>query len=196
MNGDLNLLFQSRKTVLELLRDREYDVPLMYDCDNFNDFRQLHSNKKLDIFVKQPNNCYVKFIILNKIRPQVVREYIEEIQNKYTGENGSIIIILKNKPHNSLFKVSKEFNNIQFFWLSELIHNITKHRLNPKFELLNNNEIDDLLKKYNLISKLSLPLILSSDPICKYFNFKVGNICKVTSISPTNGVYVSYRVVK
>ena len=196
MNGDLTLLYKCRKTIIELLRDRKYNVPLVFDCEKFSDFKQLHINKQLDIFVKEPKKCYVKFIVLNKTRPQLIREYIEDIQSKYTEADGNIILILKNKPHNSLFKVSKEYKNIQFFWLDELVNNITHHRLNPKFEKLSENEIVELLKKYNLKSKLSLPLMLPTDAISKYFNFKSGDVCRITKISPTNGIYISYRNIK
>ena len=196
MNNDLNTLLKCRKTLIEMLRDRGFDVPLMYDCADLTEFKHLYNNKRLDIFVKSPYKCYAKFIILNKTRPQIVREYIEEIQYKYTGEEGHIIIILKNKPHNSLFKVTKEFKNIQFFWLSELINNITHHRLNPSFKLLNETQINELLSKYNLKNKTSLPIMLSSDAISKYFNYKIGDVCKVVKISPTNGTYISYRTIK
>ena len=196
MNQDLTILLKARKTALQLLRDRKYEVPDIFDCDDITEFKQLYQNKRLDIFVKQPSKCYIKFIILNKSRPQVIREYIEEIQSRYTGEDGQIIIILKSKPHNTLFKVIKEYKNLQFFWLSELINNITKHSLNPRFIKLEEDEIAKLLEKYKLKNKLSLPIMLSTDPICKYFNYKVGDVCRIQKSSPTSGSYTTYRTIK
>ena len=197
MNNDLLVLFKCRKTLIQLLRDRGYDVPLVYDCDKLNEFKQIHQAKRLDIFVKEPNKCYVKFVIINKTRPQMIRDYIDDIKKKYiTDKDGYIIIILKNKPHNTLFKLTKEFNNIQFFWLEELVNNITHHSLNPKFEKLSTTQINDLLKHYSLSSKYFLPITLSSDPIAKYYNFTSGDVFKVTRSSITNGVYISYRCIK
>lgn len=197
MNNDLLVLFKCRKTLIQLLRDRGYDVPLVYDCDKLSEFKQIHQAKRLDIFVKEPKKCYVKFVIINKTRPQMIRDYLEDIKKKYiTDDNDSIIIILKNKPHNTLFKLSKEFKNIQFFWLEELVNNITHHSLNPKFEKLTPNQVSSLLKHYSLTSKYFLPITLYTDPIAKYYNFVSGDVFKVTRSSITNGVYISYRCIK
>lgn len=196
MNNDLAILYNCRNTLIELLRDRGYTVPEIYICNKMSEFRSLHQSKKLDIFVKEPKKCYAKFVIVNKTRPQVVREYIADIQKKYTGEDGSIIIILKNKPHTSLFKLSKDFKNIQFFWLNELINNITHHNLNPKFIKISQEQEIELLERYDLRSKLQLPIILASDPISKYFGYVSGDICKIERKSITNGIDISYRCVK
>ena len=196
MNHDLKILYSCHQTIIQLLNDRGFKVPSIFNCNTLEDFKLLNNNKQLDIFVKEPHKCFVKFIIMNKARPQIIREIIEELKKKYTEEEGEIIIILKNKPHNSLFKVSKEYKNIQFFWLSELINNITHHKLNPKFTKLTDEETIDILKHYNLHSKLQLPIMLISDPISKYFNYKSGDVCKVYKNSPTNGEYISYRYVK
>lgn len=196
MNNDLNIIYNCRKTLIELLKDRGYSVPDIYICKKMGEFRQLHQNKRLDIFVKEPNKCYAKFVILSKTRPQTIREYIVDIKNNYTGEDGNIIIILKNKPHNSLFKLSKEFKNIQFFWLNELINNITKHHLNPKFIKLNNDDVNTLMNRYHIRNKLQLPIMFVSDPISKYFGYSSGDICRVERKSVTNGIDISYRYVK
>jgi DNA-directed RNA polymerase subunit H (RpoH/RPB5) len=71
---------------------------------------------------------------------------------------------------------------------------IEKHELVPKHILLNEKEKEEVLKKYGITLK-DLPRILSSDPMAKALNAKVGDIIKIIRKSPTAEVSEYYRVV-
>ncbi len=71
---------------------------------------------------------------------------------------------------------------------------ILSHRYNPKFELLSKEEVEELLKRYN-VTLLQLPKIKASDPVCKLFKAKPNDVFKITRKSPTAGESVFYRVV-
>ena len=71
---------------------------------------------------------------------------------------------------------------------------IEKHELVPKHILLNVKEKEEVLKKYGITLK-DLPRILSSDPMAKALNAKVGDIIKIIRKSPTAEVSEYYRVV-
>ncbi len=71
---------------------------------------------------------------------------------------------------------------------------IEKHELVPKHILLNEKEKEELLKNYGITIK-DLPRILSSDPMAKALNAKVGDIIKIIRKSPTAEVSEYYRVV-
>ena len=193
---DLASLFQARKTVIEMLQDRGYIITDELHCDKITDFKQLYNNKKCDIQVKDPSPCYVKFVLLHKVRPNMLRDYINQIREKNIGESDDLLLIIRNKPNSTLLKITKEFKNIQIFWLRNLIINITHHSLNPEYRKLNENEIEALIRQYNLSSRFQLPLMLNDDPISKYFGYKTGTVCEVKRNSHTNGDYISYRCVK
>lgn len=193
---ELTSLFQARKTVIEMLTDRGYQVDSELSCDKVSDFKQLYNEKKCDILVKNPVSCYIKFVLLHKVRPNILRDYINQIREKHISEVEDLIIVIRNKPNSTLFKITKEFKNIQIFWLRNLIVNITHHKLNPQFRKLTEDEINTILNKYNISSRYQLPIMLNDDPISKYFGFKSGVVCEVSRISKTNGEYVSYRCVK
>ncbi len=72
--------------------------------------------------------------------------------------------------------------------------NIFMHTFVPKHELLNPEEEQRLLEKYNC-TKQQLPLIKYTDPAAKLLNARPGNILKITRDSPTAGKAVYYRVV-
>ena len=72
--------------------------------------------------------------------------------------------------------------------------NIAKHELVSKHVILNEKEKEELLKKYNITLR-QLPRILSSDPIIKSLEGKVGDVVKIIRDSSTAGESVYFRVV-
>ncbi|MEM7821610.1 MAG: DNA-directed RNA polymerase subunit H [Candidatus Aenigmatarchaeota archaeon] len=71
---------------------------------------------------------------------------------------------------------------------------IQKHDLVPKHILLNEQEKEEVLKKYGITLK-QLPRILSSDPMVKLLNGKPGDVVKIIRKSPTAKETIYYRVV-
>ncbi len=71
---------------------------------------------------------------------------------------------------------------------------IFDHELVPKHEILSEEEVKDLLSKYN-VTKNQLPKIFDTDPAVKELNAKIGDVIKITRKSFTAGESVYYRVV-
>ncbi len=71
---------------------------------------------------------------------------------------------------------------------------ILKHKYVPKYSILEEEEIQELLLKYN-ISPKQLPKMLSNDPIAKLLGVKPGSILKILRRSPTTNESVTYRVI-
>ncbi|MDD2678525.1 MAG: DNA-directed RNA polymerase subunit RpoH/Rpb5 C-terminal domain-containing protein [Candidatus Nanoarchaeia archaeon] len=72
---------------------------------------------------------------------------------------------------------------------------VLSHNYNPKFELLNADEIQKLFEHLKISSGLELPKINLSDPVCKIFKAKPNDIFKITRKSYTAGESIFYRVV-
>ena len=77
---------------------------------------------------------------------------------------------------------------IELFTESELLFNITKHILVPTHEKLSEFENKIFKKKFGV----KFPIILTTDPVSRFFNFKKGDIIRVTR----KNNYVSYLVVR
>ncbi|MEM2934864.1 MAG: DNA-directed RNA polymerase subunit H [Candidatus Thermoplasmatota archaeon] len=71
---------------------------------------------------------------------------------------------------------------------------ILKHILVPQHEVLKEEEVEKLLKAYN-ISKENLPRIIVDDPVVKAIGAKEGDVIKIIRNSPTAGKSVVYRLV-
>merc|ERR1712087_487139 len=85
--------------------------------------------------------------------------------------------------------------HVECFKQSELMINITKHKLVPKHEILSEQDKRKLLEKYKLNSPAQLPRIQKDDPISRYFGAHKGQVFKITRKSETAGRYVTYRIV-
>ena len=71
---------------------------------------------------------------------------------------------------------------------------IFRSDLVPEHVILNPNEKDELLKKFN-ISLKQLPRIKKTDPVVLALKAEKGNVIRVKRIDPTVGDYYYYRVV-
>jgi len=189
-------------TCQEMIEDRGFKLDKNYKELTDADFKYLTHEKKLDIYASKTNGdkihgIYIKFITTLRIKPTLIKNYVDEIRELINNiDLLDIIIVLKIEPNNTIYKLEKE-KMVQIMNCKELQINKTKHTLVPKHQLITDEEANELLKKYSLISKSQLPLILISDPICRYYNFKQGDIIKITnnSISQNKG-YEYYRCVR
>jgi DNA-directed RNA polymerase I, II, and III subunit RPABC1 len=199
---DIEKLFRSRKTILEMISDRGYVISKDLIVENKDDFKKLFYSKNLDFRVEQEGKVpiYIKWMLNFKIKPNMIKETIDNIREEHFSNNSTskIILITKAKPNTNISKIfkDKEFRGTELFWLNTVIFNITHHILVPKHTKMNEDEVKKLLGELFIHNKFHLPLMLKSDPITRYLDLSSGDVCRITRYSPTSGQYYSYRVVK
>jgi len=175
-------------TIIEMLTDREFFVP--------DSIRSLIIDSVIQInFVvsKQDSlsSLQVFFIDDNKIGINNIKQFITTLQEK--NITNAIVVY-----EHSLTSFAKHFIdsckdiNIEYFLCKELYTNITKHILVPKHVILNTNERKLLLHSIKAHIK-NLPIIKKSDPICRYFGAKPGDIFKIYR-SNYNITSIYYRI--
>jgi DNA-directed RNA polymerase subunit H len=69
---------------------------------------------------------------------------------------------------------------------------VREHVLVPKHEVLTQEQARKVLEKYK-VSPHQLPAIKATDPVVKAIGANVGDILKITRVSPTAGKAVAYR---
>lgn len=72
--------------------------------------------------------------------------------------------------------------------------NLPEHNLVPKHEIMKKEEVDEILKKFN-ITKGQLPKTKLKDPLIKFMGAKEGDVLRIMRKSPTAGESVYYRLV-
>jgi DNA-directed RNA polymerase I, II, and III subunit RPABC1 len=207
---DLSRVFRVRRTLFQLLTDRNYTVVEDLVNEEFSTFKEqygalspevLYSNITLLVPHNDKENermlCYFNDKKLSK-------DDFKALTTQMDAQRATRCIVLSVLP---VDKLSAQFRDevaaynaggetcfIELFEFRELIVNITEHVLVPKHVPLNKEQIKELLSNYKL--KLTqLPRMSQSDPIAKYFGLKKGEVVKIIRQSETAGRYVTYRAV-
>ena len=181
MSVDLERLQQVYKTTLEMLKDRGYAMKSHFK----KDVPILPSNEQL-LEMYNENNCKM-VVSKNKKETTTVYFYwskvgVNEVKDLFTTlqEDGVNHVILVTNEHLTSY-ATKEMKLLgknmekEIFYFNQLAFNITKHHIVPKHELLNEKETKLFVK--NIGKKI--PHILTTDPVCRYFNGKPDQIFRI-----------------
>ena len=71
---------------------------------------------------------------------------------------------------------------------------ISEHELVPRHEIIDQEEVITILKEFG-VEREKFPKLLSSDPVAKEIEAKVGDVVKVTRKIPSAGASFTYRLV-
>ena len=105
-----------------------------------------------------------------------VKDYIIVYENQITSTCNRII--------SDLFQY-----NIELFCLEDFLFDFTElYYYIPHERVKNQEKINELRERYDT----KFPILLSSDPVCKYFGFKKNDIIKVIRSDKE----IAYRIVK
>ncbi|KAK9282836.1 hypothetical protein L1049_011059 [Liquidambar formosana] len=194
-------LYLSRRTVLEMLRDRGYLVPDSELSRSLADFRS-EFGPKFDLerlrlcfsLVSEPSKkILVIFCGTDEIRKADILAIFRQIVNKESLHR--LMLILQSKMNSFARKEADNFSaKVEIFQITELLVNVTKHILMPKHKILTAAEKQILLKKYKLEDK-QLPRMLQNDAIARYYGLEKGQVMRVAYRDGITGSLVTYRCV-
>uniref|UniRef100_A0A7N0UP25 Uncharacterized protein n=1 Tax=Kalanchoe fedtschenkoi TaxID=63787 RepID=A0A7N0UP25_KALFE len=199
---DSHRYFLARRTLLEMLRDRGYNVP-SEDIDRFtlDDFRNKYGHNPdphaLQISathsIHHPDAVLVVFCGPAVVKVNVIRLIAAEITSK---DNLTRLIIVLQSPITSQAQKALDLFSfkVELFQITDLLVNITKHVLKPKHRILTEGEKQVLLQKYSLEAK-QLPRMLQKDAIARYYGLEKGQVIKVTYSGEITESHVTYRCV-
>jgi DNA-directed RNA polymerase subunit H (RpoH/RPB5) len=111
-----------------------------------------------------------------------------------SGKNVLIIVITTmDRPSETILNTI--IPNVQIFWYKQLCFSVVDHISVPKHEILEQYKLPEIKKIYYLNTNKQLPFISQHDPIAKYYDMKVGDICKITRNISNVGDSIFYRLV-
>lgn len=191
---DIKNTFRVYKTLIEMLMDRGYSVSKDIDYDEFIIMYEENNYNITD----DDNQIYIAFYKDTKaFGKKDLETMVQNIKEIFDNNNIKIILVLKDKPNITIEKelTNDLYKNVELFLFKNLLINITHHQDIPKFRVLNNTEIEEIVNRYKT-SKNKFPKMLSIDPIAKYYGLKSGSVLEVIRPSTASGEYISYRVIR
>ena len=213
----ISSIYKSREVILELLQTQNYDISNYRGVD-INEINTLYETSMLDIIVEkniiedgqeskgEPENIikekmYVHYYLDGKISQTKIQNLIDDlfITEEILTSNDALFIIIEQEPNETInnfvhhiwekdgiFVIVQSIKRLQF--------NVLNHELQPKFKILNEQETNNVKKKYNIINDSNWPEISRFDPVCKATFIRPGQIFEITRPSKTALVSNYYRI--
>jgi len=187
-------IYHSRIHILELLKNRGFDVS-DYEGASINEINIFNENQQLDLLLTNPETkkkVYVKYYIEKKIRPINVYDFVEELYNteNILNQEDDLIIVSKDKPNDSLVKLltnlyKTEKNYVNIYCMKNYLFNILKHTLVPPHKVLSQDEMLNIIKKFNITNVKQFPEISRFDPVAIALGLRPGELCEINRSTST-----------
>ena len=202
-------IYKSRKNILELMEKQGYNIN---DYSNFsiNEVNSMKQNNQLDMLLekteenpvtKRKNKIYISYYLTKMIRPSNIQEMIDDLFNleEVLTKEDTLFIIIKDEINDTIISELKQIWEKDGIFIvieniKRLQFNILKHGLVPEHIIIANNEIDDVMKKYNISNKFEFPDISRFDPVARVIGLRPGDVCKIIRSSKTAINTNYYRV--
>jgi len=203
-NNRVLSIYKSRKTILELLETRDYNVS-DYIAFSINEIDAMFTNEQLDMLIthnETEQKVYIKYYLSAKqIRPANLDDIIEDLYviDSVLTKNDTLIIITEDEPndtiiakvkylydHDGIFVVIHNIRRLQF--------NILQHKLVPPCRILDAKETEEMKQKYNVKELMQLPEISRFDPQALAICLRPGQVCRFERDSITALKTEHYRI--
>jgi len=176
---------------IKMLTNRE-----LLDSNNLDtNINNLLDNITEDMIYKITLNNEKQLIL--KIVPNKISAFkrsfgADTFLNKYSKNKK--ILVVKDIATKAEQHIRNNYPTTEIFLERELMFDIVSHYLVPKHILLPKEEAEKVIKEYN-VTKKQIPKIFINDPVAKYYNMQLNDICKILRPSEKSGISIGYRLV-
>jgi DNA-directed RNA polymerase subunit H (RpoH/RPB5) len=206
----ISSVYKSRLILLKLMLKQGYNV-VEYENFSINEVNAMFQNKQLDMLLEKSNESnspnsvkrkiYIRYYLAKTLRPQNVQEMIDDLFNleEVLTKNDTLMIIIKEEMNETLI------NLLMHIWeqdgiliviqsMKRLQFNILEHSLVPSHRVLNDDEVQVVKTKYNIMDNSQFPDISRFDPVAQVIGIRPGQVCEIIRPSKTaiQGYY--YRI--
>lgn len=207
----ISQIYQSRKIILELMDKQGFDT-LGYSNFSVSEVNAMKQNNQLDMLLesKPPttkgktadgNKIYIRYYLAKTIRPANIHEMIDDlfVLTETLKKNDTLYIIIKDNVNETLINELKHiWERDGIFIIIENIKclqfNILNHILVPNHNVMKDNEVKDVMIKYNIIDKNQFPDISRFDPVSRAIGLRPGQVCHIIRPSKTAIEADYYRI--
>lgn len=168
------------KNLMKMLKERKL----------IDDFLEIDESKTNFIIPTKEEDYYIK-IYRSAITSLIKIPEVIDFLNSTTNHKILIVQSISNKTEQIIVN---KYPKTEIFLEKNLMINLVDYIMVPKHELLSEEESQKVLDEYR-IRKIDLPKILRNDPVAKYYNMKLKQICRIIRPSETAGYGFTYRIV-
>jgi DNA-directed RNA polymerase subunit H (RpoH/RPB5) len=196
----ISTVFTSRNTILDLMGKQGYNIE---DYANFSisEVNSMKQNNQLDMLLekkdedpltKRKNKIYIRYYLGKTIRPANIQEMIDDLFNleEILKKEDTLFIIIKDEINETTT------NELKHIWetdgifivienIKRLQFNILDHEMQPKFDIVSESEVVNIMKKYNITNKIQFPDISRFDPVSRAIGLRPGQLCHIVRSSKT-----------
>jgi DNA-directed RNA polymerase subunit H (RpoH/RPB5) len=204
----ISQIYNSRKTILELMKIQGYNVK-DYESFSINEINSMKQNNQLDMLLetdessgkKVKRKIYIRYYLTKSIRPSNINEMIDDlfVLTETLKKEDSLFIITKDETNETLT------NELKHIWekdgyfivmenIKRLQFNILNHTLVPNHRVMEDNEVVEVMRKYNITDKVQFPDISRFDPVARVIGLRPGQVCHIIRPSKTAIEANYYRV--
>ncbi|SPN79265.1 RNA polymerase II RPB5 subunit [Brazilian cedratvirus IHUMI] len=219
MSGLMNKLYRVKRTELEMMQARGYDISavavlLKYSMEEFAKYytgQMQKTGKNIydllsSLYVNSAGQYIYVFYSPEKdkatgkaIVTEVLND-INELRKSYNLDHAVIISAKGLSPEANSLMGRLPLYYIQSFTYSSLLWNITRHVLVDPHTLMTDKEVEEFLQKNRYISLDKMPIIKDTDAIAKFLGATPGQVIRIrrriTEYLSMSNVGLFYRYVK
>ena len=207
----ISQIYQSRKIILELMDKQGFDTSC-YSNFSVSEVNAMKQNNQLDMLLESKpsttkgktadgNKIYIRYYLAKTIRPANIHEMIDDlfVLTETLKKNDTLYIIIKDNVNETLLNELKHiWERDGIFIIIENIKclqfNILNHILVPNHNVMKDNEVKDVMIKYNIIDKNQFPDISRFDPVSRAIGLRPGQVCHIIRPSKTAIEADYYRI--
>lgn len=202
-------IYNSRKVVLELMDSQGYNVN---DYANFsmNEVGSMKQNNQLDMILekntedvttKRKNKIYIRYYLGKMIKQTNIQDMIEDlfILTETLTKEDTLFIIINNEMNETIMGELKHIWETDGIFIvveniKRLQFNILKHVLVPPHRVMGEDEVKQVMNKYNITDKIQFPDISRFDPVARVIGLRPGQVCHIIRPSKTAIEANYYRI--
>ena len=193
-------IYRSRLTLLNILEERGFDI------EKYRKFSPADISVAVDEFpglgfstAKKEDPSYVLHVLYSRMSRQKLEQVLLDPEMNPRPSEVIIMIIdpLTDVHHQlSLKAYTNNKLHVSIFSIPNLVFDPRTHVLVPKHTIVPPEEVNGILEKWNMTTKLQMPMVrYHVDPIVRILGGVIGDVIEITRPSPTSGAYTFYRVV-
>lgn len=208
----IEILFRSRKTLLNILSEKGYDITPFEKFGPWEIEAMISSEKKNSLKmeleqkeIQSGKKCLVLYR-LNRVKNNLAK-FIADLMNADSDEyipniESYMIYVIVLEPintadlfHTAAYNAHAQKVSICFFQADSLVNDPRQHVLVPKHELVSKKDIPQLKKELNIQSTKNLPFIrFHQDIQGRLLGAVPGDVVKITRASASSGIETVYRL--